>query len=174
MLRKIALGFILSLSLTNAAFAAQKVSAEDRVIGATFKTLAKAYVATTDIEKLKAKKIHRIEIMREDWFDEKYAEVYQVIRELPPKLQMKYGVTEGMTKERTIRIIRTLDKKALYEIIDNVPDTVIAEQFAQQFHKEEPSEAQLGLKDRIARAWERCVIMINKGTASSEAKDQKR
>lgn len=172
MRRKIVLGIVLSLSLTGVVFAAENASVETKVIGATFKTLAKAYVATADIEKLKVKKVQRIESMNEEWFDEKYAEVYLDIRQMPPAIPKKYGVTERMTKSQAIRIIRSLDKKKLYEIIDNLPDAVITEKFNEQFRGDGTAE-HVSLQDKIARAWDKFLIKINQGASSGKAQNRK-
>jgi hypothetical protein len=170
--KKIVLGVILSLGFTGVLYAAENASVEAKVIGATFKTLAKAYVATTDIEKLKVKKIQRIESMNEEWFAEKYAEIYPDIRKMPPAIPKKYGVTERMTQAQAIRIIRTLDKKKLYEIIDNVPDAVIAEKFNEQFREDGTAE-HVSLQDKIARAWDKLLIKINQGAATGKKQNRK-
>jgi rhamnose utilization protein RhaD (predicted bifunctional aldolase and dehydrogenase) len=171
MFRKIVLVFVLILSLTGVVFAAENASVESKMVGATFKTLAKAYVATTDIEKLKAKKIQRIESMSEEWFAEKYDEVYPDIRKMPPSILKKYRVTEQLNKAQAIRIIRTLDKKKLYEIIDNVPDAVIAQKFNEQFG-EDGSAEHVSLQDRIARAWDKFLVKINQGAATGKKQNR--
>ncbi len=51
MLKKILLAVMLGLGLNGALFAAEDVPVETRMIGGAFKTMAKAYVATADIEK---------------------------------------------------------------------------------------------------------------------------
>jgi hypothetical protein len=140
--------------------AADNPTVRDRVVGGTFKTMAKAYIATADIGKLKNSNIRRIESMRPDWFNKQYAEVYTVIKDLPPKLRKKYGVRPGMTKAEAITIIRSLDKKQIYAIIDQVPDPMINEQFNAQFSGKD-NDADTGLMDRVGIIWGRVVAAVN-------------
>jgi len=156
-------GLLVSVCCCGSLWAAENDGMDVRVIGATFKTLAKGYVATADIERLKAGKIARIEKMKKEWFAAKYAEVYPLLSELPPRLKTKYGVTEGMTKTRAEEIIRGLDRKKMYEIIDNVPDRLVAEQFREQLRKD--GQAGGTLQDKIGRIWSKAVAALGKGAS---------
>jgi hypothetical protein len=151
---------VMSLCFQGLSLAAEQVTVQERVVGGTFKTMAKAYIATADIRQLKEKNIKRVENMREDWFKKKYAEVYKVIKDLPPKLRTKYGVKENMTKAQVIAVIRSLDKKQIYEIIDQVPDPMISQQFNAQFSQKD-GEAKDGLTDRIGKIWAKVVAEVN-------------
>lgn len=142
-------------------FSAEKPTVQDRVVGGTFKTMAKAYIATADIGKLKNSNIKRIESMRADWFNKQYAEVYALIKDLPPKLRKKYDVRPGMTKAEAITIIRSLDKKQIYAIIDQVPDPMINQQFNAQFSGKE-NDTDTGLMDRVHMIWGRVIAAVNK------------
>ena len=159
MTKKFILALVFAVCFQGLSMSAEKVTVQERVVGGTFKAMAKAYIATADINKLKEKNIKRIEIMREDWFDQKYAEVYKVIKDLPPGLKEEYRVTAGMPKSRAIAIIRSLDKKKIYAIIDQVPDPMISQQFNAQFsHK----EGAASLTDRIHMIWGKVVSVANK------------
>jgi hypothetical protein len=149
-----------ALCFQGLALAAEPVTVQERFVGGTFKTMAKAYIATADIRQLKDKNIDRIENMRDDWFDKKYAEVYKVIKDLPLKLRTKYGIKDNMTKAQVIAVIRSLDKKQIYEIIDQVPDPMISEQFNAQFSQKD-GNAKEGLTDRIGKIWEDVVVKVN-------------
>jgi hypothetical protein len=149
-----------SLCLHGLALAAENVTAQDRIVGGTFKTMAKAYIAASDIRQLKENNVKRIESMREDWFEKKYAEVYKVIKDLPPQLKKKYGIKEDMTKAQVIAVIRSLDKKQVYAIIDQVPDPMITEQFNAQFSQKE-GDPQNSLTDRIGSIWNKVVAEVN-------------
>ncbi len=162
--RKILLGLLLSAGFSGVVLAGGDDAVDVRVIGGTFKTLARGYVVTADIEKLKAGKIARIEHMRDDWFAEKYAELYEVIKGMPLKIRTRYGVTEHLTRAQAVRIIRGLDKGKLYEIIDNVPDRLIAEQFNEQLRRDEKGNGG-SLQDKIGRMWGRAVAAISKGAS---------
>ena len=54
------MAFFLSGFFQPLASAAERPSIEDRVISASFKTLARAFVATADLEALKEKNIRKI------------------------------------------------------------------------------------------------------------------
>ena len=150
----------ISLCFHGFAVAAEKVAVQDRVVGGTFKTMAKAYIAAADIGPLKENNIKRIESMREDWFKQKYAEVYQVIGELPPEVRAKYRVKDGMTKREAIALIRSLDKKDMYEIIDKVPDPAIARQVNARFSSKEGGDKE-GLMERVGAIWQKVVAEVS-------------
>lgn len=156
MFKRILPAFILIVSLAGAGFAADNITAEDRIIGGAFKGLAKAYVATANIDKLKANNVRKIEIMKEERFRKRCAEVYAFAKEVPLKIRLKYGFTAQTTKAEAIRIIEKLDKPKLYEIIDNVPDPVIADKFLEEM-KGDAAGAGDNLMDAVRRAWERLV-----------------
>ena len=150
----------LGLCFQGSVLAAEQVTVQERVVGGTFKTMAKAYIATADIRQLKDKNIKRVESMRDDWFAKKYAEVYKVIKDLPPQLKAKYRIKEGMSKAQVIAVIRSLDKKQIYEIIDQVPDPMISQQFNAQFSQKD-GEPKENLTDRIGRIWGKVVSEVN-------------
>jgi hypothetical protein len=161
MMKKFIFVLVFSLCFQGLALSAEKATVQDRVVGGTFKTMAKAYIAATDIGKLKDKNIKRIGIMREDWFHKQYAEVYAVIKDLPPKLREKYKVREDMSKAEAIAVIRSLDKKQIYAIIDQIPDPMIHKQFNAQFTPKD-SEEKTSLTSRIRMIWDRVVAAVNK------------
>ena len=140
--------------------AAEQVTVQDRVVGGTFKTMAKAYIATVDIRQLKDKNIKRVENMHDDRFEKKYAEVYKVIKGLPSALRKKYGIRENMTKAQVIAVIRSLDKKQIYEIIDQVPDPMISQQFNAQFSQKDGAPRE-NLTDQVRKIWEKVVAGVN-------------
>ena len=160
MIQRILMVFVLGVCFQSVVLA-DNATVQERIVGGTFKTMAKAYIAATDIEKLKDKNIKRIRIMRQDWFNKKYAEVYKVIKDLPPSLMEKYRVREYMTRGQVIAIIRSLDKKQVYEIIDQVPDPMISRQFSARFSHEDGAAGD-GLMDRIHRIWDKVVATVQK------------
>ena len=169
MFRKLCLAVIILASGCGGVWAADQDGIDVRFIGGTFKTLARGYVATVNMEKFKADKIARIERMRPEWFGKKYAEVYEVLRTLPADLRERYGLTTQMRQEQAVRTIRTLDKKKLYELIDQVPDRVIAEQFRLQIQRND-DQANVPLRDKIARVWQRAVTALSKGAPPGSKK----
>jgi len=161
---------ILSLFLTlilcfkTTAFAQEKVVMEDKIIGSTFKALAKAFIVIADINKLKKNGIDKLNKMDEEKFQRRYAKVYEVIKDLPFRLKVSYGVTEHMTKEQAIKNIESLDKKKIYEIIDLVPDTIIANNFKQYLNKRKQVTQKSNIVEQINKFWNKMLEKINVST----------
>ena len=152
---------VIGLSFQSCAFAKEKVSIEDMIIGSIFKSLAKAFVAVTDINKLKKDNIDKLNKMDTDKFRRRYAKVFEVIKDLPPELKSKYGVTVHMTKEQTIKNIESFDKETINETIDSIPDTIIVKQF-KKYLSEKKQEIQKGkLAEQINKFWNKIVDKIN-------------
>ncbi|MBI3315007.1 MAG: hypothetical protein HYZ86_03590 [Candidatus Omnitrophica bacterium] len=97
----------------------------DRAIAATVKTLAKVFVETVDLEKFKAKHIRSLSKMTEEKFQKRYIEIYDVVKDIPAELRVKYGVTEHLNRTEAVKNIGHLDKTDLAEIIDGIPDQVV-------------------------------------------------
>lgn len=148
---------IMLLWFTSISHAQQKVSVEDRIIGSTFKTLAKAFVVVVDINKLKKCNIGKLNKMSEDKFQKRYAEVYDVLKDLPVNLKVSYGINAQMTKEQVIKHIESLDEKKIYEIIDSVPDTVIANQFKLYLRKKKEGIQKSNIVEQINKFWNKII-----------------
>ncbi len=110
-------------------FAQAQQSIEDKIIGSTFKGIARAYIMVVDLKQFKKDKIAILQKMEEDRFRRKYARTYLVISELPKELKITYGINENMNKAQAIKKINSLDKKKIYGIIEGVPDELIAKHF---------------------------------------------
>ncbi|MCR4338154.1 MAG: hypothetical protein NUV91_10155 [Candidatus Omnitrophica bacterium] len=162
MKKQIFVMMVLILCFSRAAFAQPKASNEDKIISATFKTLAKAFVATTDIEKLKKKNIDKLNKMDEEKFKKKYAETYKIIKDLPAPLKTRYGIIDKMTKEHAVRNIHSLDKKKTYEIIDAIPDAIIAREFKESLEKEKEQMKNSNVVEQIQKSWNRMISEMNK------------
>ena len=100
----------------------------DHVVASTIKTLAKGFVQTMDVEKMKAKQTQAILKMDDVKFHKRFIEISDVLKDLPPDLQAQYGFKENMTKEDVVMKIQNLDKKILITMIDEVPDQLIIKQ----------------------------------------------
>lgn len=157
MANKFILSLILILCVGLSAFAADRAGIEDRAIGSTFKTMAKAFVAMADMDKLKKGNIEKINSMDEEKFNKRYAKVYRVIKELPPDLKSAYGIDEQMTKREVIRQIELSDKKKLYKVIDAVPDEIIARQFKEYLNKKKQGIENSRITGQIKKFWSRVV-----------------
>lgn len=97
----------------------------DFFVGGAIKNLAKLYVRTSNLPKLKAKYIKQITKMKEDKFRKHYMLFYDVYQELPPDLRQKFVFTDATTKTEVIQKIDTLKKKDLIIIINKIPSDFI-------------------------------------------------
>lgn len=141
-------------------FAEDKASPSEALIGSTFKILAKAFVATTDIEKIKKENIAKLNKMDEEKFRARYAEVYQVIKSLPPGLKAEYAISPEMTRQQAIKDIKSFNKQKLYLMIDSVPDTIIARQFRQYLSQQGQAAKGDNLIGQINRVWSRITAKV--------------
>jgi len=159
--RIIALNTILLLiagfCLKSYTFAQASVSTEDKIIGSTFKTLAKAYVAIVDINKLKQGNICKLNSMDEEKFQRRYVKIYEVIKDLPPALKARYKISEQMTKQEAIQNIQSLDKKKIYEMIDLIPDTLIAKHFKQYLKNKKQQIQKSDIVEQIKNSWNKII-----------------
>jgi hypothetical protein len=117
------------------ASAGQKSGMDNAKIASIFRSLAKAFIATADINQLKEQSINELRQMSEEKFRKEYAEVYRAIQGLPVHLKNRYRITAATTKAQVIQDIRSLNKNKVYELIDAVPDAVIAGEFMQYLNK---------------------------------------
>lgn len=156
-LKQIILILILSLCFQSFIFGEEKVGVGDKIVGSTFKTLAKAFVVTTDINKLKKNNIDKLNKMNEEKFKKRYAEVYKVIKDLPAKLKVSYGITKTITKEQIIKDIESLNKKNIYEIIDSIPDAIIAKQFKQYLSEKKQEIQKSNAVEQINKFWNKMI-----------------
>ncbi len=100
----------------------------DLLIGGTIKNLAKIYVKTTNLPKLKAKYKTKIANMREDKFQKYYLKFFIVYKQLPDDLKKSYIFTENTTKSEVIEKIDRVNKKDLMKIINKIPCDFIVKQ----------------------------------------------
>jgi len=103
----------------------------DKLIASTFKTLAKTFVASADMDKLKTENICKLNKMDEAKFRRRYAKAYAIIKGLPLETRLQYGISEEMTKEQAVRNIASINKPDIYRLIDHIPDAVIVVEFRQ-------------------------------------------
>jgi len=148
---------LMGLCFQTAIFAQEKVSIEEQIIGSTFKTLAKAYVAIVDINKLKKSNIDKLNNMDEEKFQRRYIKVYEVIKDLPFPVKVNYRITEHMTREEVIRNIRLLNKEKIYTIIDSLPDAFIANHFKQYFIEKKQEIQKSNIVEQIRNLWNKII-----------------
>ncbi len=118
--------FILLLIFPSTSHA--KASLYDLVVGGTIKNLAKIYVKTSNLPKLKAKYIKTIANMREDKFQKYYGKFLVVYKQLPADLKQAYVFTDNADKKEVIEKIQRVKKRDLMVIISKVPSEFIVKQ----------------------------------------------
>jgi hypothetical protein len=132
---------------------AQKPSADEAIIGSTFKALAKAFAGMADLDQLKLNNVVKVKKMDEEKFRKRYAKVYPILMDLPQDIRAKYKIEEGMTKEQAVRNILILDQQKINAIIDAVPDRVIAAQFKLYLNKKAQDLQKINLAVEINKLW---------------------
>lgn len=100
----------------------------DQMIGSTFRALATAYVSSCDLEAFRKYALPKIESMNVVQCGRLYAHIWPFLKDLPEEMKKKYGFIP-MTQGRMIVFIKTMQKRDLYNIIDNISDRSIAREF---------------------------------------------
>lgn len=157
----------MSLYFSGYVFAQEEINAEDKIIGSTFKTLAKAFVAVVDLDKLKASNVNKLGKMDEKKFNRRYIKVYESIKDLPFNLKFSYGITVDMRKEQAIKNIESLDKNKIYAIIDSVPDAFIARQFNRYINEKKQDIKKINLAGEINKLWSKIIENTSKLTSNN-------
>lgn len=134
---------------------------DEKIIGSTFKTLAKGFTVAADIQKLKEGNIRKLNQMSQDKFNRRYDQVYPVLKELPIELKTAYGVTGQMSKEQAIRNTASLDKKKIMQLIDAVPDRVIAQLFKDYLRQAKENIAGSNLVMQVKKTWQKITVKAN-------------
>lgn len=158
---KLILLLAIGLSFHSRAFAAEDTSLQDNVIGSTFKTLAKGFVAVMDVDKFKKNNIVQLNKLRPDKYKRKYAKVYQIIRELPPELKIEYGIVEDMPREQLVREIELLDKKKIYEAINAIPNAIIGREFRLYLDGQKQEIRESSLVKQVNEFWNKVLAKVH-------------
>lgn len=161
-LTKITLLLMLGTCLHGFIYAQEDISMADKIIAITFKSLAKAYTATVDIDRLKEDGIDKIKKMNDEKFQRRYSQVYAALKDVPLFLKVKYGITKDMTKEQAIRSIKSADKKKIYEIIDSIPDKTICGQFKEYLNKNKQEIQRSNIIGQVNKIWNKMMEKIQR------------
>lgn len=151
------MALVISLGFQSGVFAVEKVSLQDKAIGSTFKVLAKGFVAVMDIDKFKKDNISQINKLRPDKYKRKYAKVYEALKELPSNLKIKHGIIEDMSREQLIRKIELLDKKKIYELINSIPNTLIAKEFKKYLNEKKQGIQESNIVKQVNEFWNKVL-----------------
>lgn len=100
----------------------------DLVVGGTIKNMAKIYVVTSNLPKLKAKYVKKITTMKEEKFQKNYRKFYVVFEHLPPAIKQGYDFTPNTKRAELIQVINHISKKDLISIINKIPSEMITRQ----------------------------------------------
>lgn len=152
---------VIGSGFQSCAFAAEQVSLQDKAIGSTFKTLAKGFVAVADINKIKKDNISKIKELKPDKYKKRYAKVYEVIKELPSELKIKYGIIKEMPQEQLIKEIEALDKNKIYKLIDAIPNTFIAKEFSIYLNENKQGSQEIDLVKEINEFCNKVFAKVN-------------
>jgi hypothetical protein len=162
------LALAIGLSFQDCVFAQEKAKAQDKVIGSMFKGLAKAYVAVTDLDKLKKGNIVELNQMDMEIYKYRYSRIYEVAKDWPLALKSKYKITEQMTREQAIKNIESVDKGKIYEMIDATSDTSIIEQFKKLLNQVGQETQKSNLVEQVGRVWNKILEKLNSPTLKNK------
>ena len=137
--------------------AATEPAVDQQIISAVLKSLARAFIATADIEKIKRENIAKIERMRQDKFEVRRAKIMQAVKDMPAPIKEKYLLSENMSKDDAIMAIYLLDKKRLYEIIDAAPDAMLARLFKEHVSRTSQQIQSSQLAVQIRKIWDNFI-----------------
>ena len=126
---------------------------EDKLVGSTFKLLAKTFIAVVNIEKLKKFNLKKINKMDAEKFKSKYAKTYPFLKELPEDIKVRYGVTENMSKEQAVKNTMAMNKKEMYAIVDAIPDKVIYNSFIRYLEERKRDIQEQDIIKEIKHMW---------------------
>lgn len=144
---------VLSMAGAPAAEASgQKTCAEDILVGSMFKTMAKAYLATADIEGFKENTLSQLNAFDEPGFHRHYARFFRVV-DKSPRLSKEFGLSPDMTREKARAVVRSLDKNKLSRMVDAVPNPVVNEEFKLYLSREKIKSRDKNIADQVSMVW---------------------
>lgn len=94
----------------------------------TVKFMAKAYIMSADLDKIKTKNIDKIKQISDAEFKQNYALAYSYIGQS----QMPAGFKANMSKKQVIAVIRSLNKEKISKMIDEIDSDFIATELRKQ------------------------------------------
>ena len=103
-------------------------SAQTKIVAVSFKVLAKGFISTTDLERLKGNIINKILSMSDESFHARYMDIYEHVYDSSFFVN-KYGLYEGLTRQEAISKVKSMDKAKLIAAIDALPDDLIYDEF---------------------------------------------
>ena len=111
--------------------ASAKAGVGEKLAGVTIKSTVKIYTAVTNIEKTKKKIIDKLQKTDKEEFRTRCVKLYELVKDLPSDIKAAYNITPDMTKGQMVENVRSIDKKAVYKIINSMSDRTVTELFKQ-------------------------------------------
>ncbi len=149
----------------------QNFKLNERLIGFTFRNLARAFVLTQDLDKTKNDLVGKIAKMDEEKFYSFYYDFYEHVYDFG-FLVNKYKLCEDMARDDVVKIIKSWNKNVLYEIIDNIPDNIIVREFNHYLSYAKKDGEDLNKLEQLSKAISRMIEKIkakySKVTATSD------
>ena len=131
----------------------------ERLIGFTFRNMARAFVLTQDLDKTKSDLVGKISKMNEEKFYSFYYDFYEHVYDLQ-FLVNKYKLCEDMPRDEVIKAIKSLDKNVLYEVIDNIPDKIITREFNRYMRYAKKDGEDMNKLEQLSKALGRMIEKI--------------
>lgn len=128
----------------------------DFLVGGAIKNLARIFVKTTSLPKLKTKYINQIASMRDDKFRKYYTKFYVVYNQLPLDIKENFVFTENATKSEIIAKIEQVQKRDLMVIISKVPSEFIVDQT--RYYSKSKDKYQNSIDEQ--RIWKRIIEKV--------------
>jgi hypothetical protein len=129
----------------------------DLVVGGAIKNLAKIYVATSNLPRLKAKYTNKLEHMREDKFEKNYRKFYVVYEHLPPSVKKDFDFKPNTSRAELIQAINRVTRHDLIVTINKIPSQMITRQ-AKSYAKPKQITGQPRVDEKFL--WHRIVEKI--------------
>ncbi|MGE5279812.1 MAG: hypothetical protein ACM3L6_03600 [Deltaproteobacteria bacterium] len=135
-------------------FAVRPATAEDVLIAGTFKTLARTFIAFLNLETLRQRQTKKLSRMSDEKFRGKFGKIYLYLKHMPDYVKLRYGIAPDFSREQALKNLAVITKEDMYDIVDAIPDSVIADSFQRLLRREgRETQDKDGLVKNINRVW---------------------
>jgi len=116
------------------------------------KKTAKAYVAVSDLEKIKQLNAQKIAMMKQSRYESKVARAYHDLVTLGgDQYALDHAIREKMSKQEVILRIQNLTKDKIYAAIDDFPEKVISNLIKRDQNKPYSKKGLIKLLDKVQK-----------------------
>lgn len=130
---------------------------EDKAIGSVLKSLARAFTAMADLDRLKKDNIAKIKRMDEEKFKKRRDNICDALKDMPDEIKNKHKLSREMGKETVIKEIQSLDKAEIYRIIDSAPDKMLSGMFKQHLARAKQKIQSSSLVVQVRKFWDNLI-----------------